>query len=262
VLIARLARGAQGGLIDVATAGRLLGTTSRNAALKLAALTRRGWLRRARRGLYLIAPLEVEPGKQAGVEDPWVLAQQAFSPCYIGGWSAAEHWGLTEQIFRSTVVVTAASVRSTKATLLGQEFRLFRVPVTRMESIVSVWRGSHRVRVSSRERTIIDSLRNPELCGGMRTVASILAEYSRRPEADITELLTEARAARSGAVWKRLGYLLELCWPQQEAAIAEARQAASSGVIRLDPNVAGKGKLQRRWSLWGNVRLGNDPFSE
>ena len=40
------------------------------------------------------------------VDESWVLARAVFEPCYIGGWSAAEHWGFTEQIFNSTMVFT------------------------------------------------------------------------------------------------------------------------------------------------------------
>ena len=40
------------------------------------------------------------------LEDPWVIAAQLYGPCYIGGWSAAEYWDLTEQIFRTVVVMT------------------------------------------------------------------------------------------------------------------------------------------------------------
>ncbi len=70
---------------------------------------------------------------------------RAFAPAYIGGWSAAEHWGLTEQLFRSTFVVTAGSVRTTTSTLLGAEFRLVRVPPERVASVPSAWRGAVKV---------------------------------------------------------------------------------------------------------------------
>ena len=34
------------------------------------------------------------------VQDPWILVPALFAPAYIGGRTAAEHWDLTEQIFR------------------------------------------------------------------------------------------------------------------------------------------------------------------
>jgi|GEM_PF-6032200 len=40
-------------------------------------------------------------------DEPWAVAQKLFVPCYVGGWSAAEYWDFTEQIFNSTLVVLA-----------------------------------------------------------------------------------------------------------------------------------------------------------
>lgn len=255
LVVSRLARAAKGGLISVASAAEGLGSNSRNAALKLASLARRGWLQRARRGLYLVLPLEAEPGRQTVAEDPWVVAQEAFSPCYIGGWSAAEHWGLTEQIFRSTLVVTAANVRSKTVNLLGLEFRLFRVPRTRVAGAVKVWRGSEQILVSSRERTLVDCFRHPELCGGVRTVFLMLREYVASREFNADRLRAELAGFGNGAAWKRFGYLMELVRSEHHELLAAARSNLSAGNVKLDPSVAGRGRLLRRWGLWVNVQL-------
>lgn len=252
LVIAKLARAAKGGLLSVPAAAETLGLPSRQAAVKLASLARRGWLLRARRGLYLVLPLEAEPGKPAVAEDPWVLAQEVFSPCYIGGWSAAEHWGLTEQLFRSTLVVTAANVRARSEEILGHEFRLFRVPRTRLAGAVKVWRGPERVAVSDRERTIVDCLRNPELCGGVRHLADMMREYAGG-ERDTAKLVATARSAASGAAWKRLGFLAERLWPEETSLVDEAKRHVTAGNVRLDPTLRHKGTLLRRWRLLVNV---------
>ncbi|MDO8688937.1 MAG: type IV toxin-antitoxin system AbiEi family antitoxin domain-containing protein, partial [Dehalococcoidia bacterium] len=57
-LMAKLARAARGGLLDVPKATEVLGVPRRTASIKLAALARRGWLLRVRRGLYFVVPLE------------------------------------------------------------------------------------------------------------------------------------------------------------------------------------------------------------
>jgi len=36
------------------------------------------------------------------LEDPWLIAERLFAPCYIGGWSAAEYLDLTECRLRLT----------------------------------------------------------------------------------------------------------------------------------------------------------------
>ena len=209
-----------------------------------------------RRGTYLILPLEAEPGEKATSEDPWVLARELFSPCYIGGWSAAEHWGLTEQLFRSTLVVTAAPVRRARASFLGHEFRLFVVRPERLKvGLVHVWRGSDRVAVSSAERTLVDCLVAPELCGGTRHLAQLLREYGEGQSKDVARLVTVARDVASGAAWKRLGYLAEVLWPRETAVVAAAASCLSAGYSRLDPAVRERGRLLKRWRLWVNSNL-------
>jgi len=116
----------------------------------------RGWVARVRRGLYYLPPLEA--GTDPIAEDSWTLAHRLLAPCYIGGWSAAEHWGLTEQLFRSAFVVTAANIHSREQTVFGATFRLVRVKQERVESVGETWRGQVRVRVSNAERTLIDGL--------------------------------------------------------------------------------------------------------
>jgi len=255
-LIAKLARSSKSGVITSADASKALGFDARKTATKLGSLAKRGWLHRVRRGVYLIVPLEAEPGKPATAADPWILAQEVFSPCYIGGWSAAGYWELTEQIFRPTLVVTAAAIRSKSIELLGQEYRLFRVHVSRARIATSVWRDSVKVKVSSRERTLVDCLRNPALSGGVGHLILMMKEYASHPERDFKKLLNEAREADSGAVWKRLGYLFEMLWPKEELIINEASRKLAAGNIKLDPLVKARGKLVKRWGVWSNVDLG------
>jgi len=195
-------------------------------------------------------------------EDPWVLASVAFAPCYIGGWSAAEHWSLTEQIFRPTLVVTAANVRSSATTLGGHEFRLFHVPAARVSgSLVPVWRGTERVHVSSRDRTIVDCLRNPELCGGIRSLLGLMTEYGEAPERDFVKLAAAAREAANGAAWKRLGYIAESLWPGETKLMTQAKRYMTKGTTRLDPTIRSAGKLVTRWRLWANVAVNSHKIS-
>lgn len=76
----------------------------------VAHLAQKGWLVLIRRGLYATVPLRaVEPSDWCA--DAWTIAVRSFSPCHIAGWSACEHWDLTEQEFRDIVIVTATAIR-------------------------------------------------------------------------------------------------------------------------------------------------------
>ena len=252
--IAKLSRASKGGLITVESASTALRLPAKVASARLSRLGRSGWARRVRRGLYLILPLEAEPGKNTTNDDPWVLARELFSPCYIGGWSAAEHWGLTEQLFRSTLVVTGAPTRSKEARFMGNDFRLFRVQPSQLTNgVIKVWRGAERIDVSSAERTLVDCLCTPELGGGTRHLAQMLREYLESDKKDVNRLIAVAKKSASGAAWKRLGYLAEVLGPDHETLTTVAARHLSEGLARLDPSVTKRGRLIKRWRLWVNV---------
>lgn len=252
--LARLARAAAGGVISLGAAATALGVRPSVAVVRLRPLIKHGWVERLRRGLYLIRPLAVAPDQPAVPEDPWVLAREVFTPCYIGGWTATEHWGLTEQLFQSTFVVTSAAVRSTEANIGGHRFRLFRIPRTRAsDGVLTVWRGAERVGVSGLERTVIDALRNPEIVGGGRHLVQIMRAYGDDKAHDFGRLVAVARAVASGAAWKRLGFLAEQLWPDGAAVAQTARRRVTHGYVRLDPGTKHRGKLVKRWGLWINI---------
>jgi len=253
--LSRLARGAHGGLITVNEAVALLGRSPSATATWLARLARRGWLARARRGLYVVLPLEATTSRSPSVEDPWVLASKLFSPCYIGGWSAAEHWGLTEQLFRSTFVVTAAGIRRRTERVLGLEFHLVRVARVRLTAMTLVWRGRERVAVSDRERTLADALAAPGWVGGVRHLADLLRAYRESRHWNPTRLLNRVNELGRGAAFKRLGFLAEMLLPGAEQVVRVCLVKRTAGIIKLDPSVSTRGRLNKRWGLWVNIPL-------
>ena len=80
------------GAFDVADVARILGIDHNEAGQLLVYLARRGWLSRVRRGLYVAVPLDARRSGE-WIEDPWVVAERLFSPCYVGGWGACASTG-------------------------------------------------------------------------------------------------------------------------------------------------------------------------
>jgi predicted transcriptional regulator of viral defense system len=253
--LSKLSRHVVGGIVTIDEASSLLGVSPRDASLRLAALARRGWLTRLYRGTYYILPLESGPTETAVAADPWVLALRLFSPCYIGGWSAAEYWGLTEQLFRSTFVVTGANIRKRSVQTLGSEFRLVRVRPEQLSGIAGVWRGSVRVPTSDPERTIADGLVDPTWVGGVRHLVDIILSAVADGKVTFPKILTHLERTGRASGIKRLGFLVEDLFPAETEMISRAQARRSSGIIRLDPSVQGRGRLSKRWGLWVNVSL-------
>ena len=245
--LAALIRGTKG-TISVGEAAGIIRVSRTDAAKMLARWASKGWLSRVRRGLYVTVPLESRTA-DVPLEDPWVIANRLYSPCYIGGWSAAEHWGLTDQIFRSVVVMTTMRPRDRKPVIKGTSFLLRTVPQKAMFGLKPIWRGQVKVSVSDPSRTIVDMLADPLLGGGIRSTADILNVYLRSENKD-TKLLTEyAGRLGNGAVFKRLGFLLERSNADEQEVIAGCLSKLTKGRAKLDPRL-GADKLVTRWRLW------------
>lgn len=229
-------------------AASALGLTPSTAARRLAAWSRAGWLARVRRGAYVPVPIESESANVA-LDDPWSVAAAMFSPCYVGGWSAAEHWGLTEQIFRSLCVMTATRPRDRRPVLRQARFELHTVPAAHFIGLKTVWRGGTRVQVSDPARTLIDMLAAPALGGGIRHVAEMLASLLRDQPKESAKLGSYASKLGIGSIYKRLGYLLERDHPDQSVLIGACRANLSAGYAKLDPALPAD-RLATAWRVW------------
>lgn len=75
--------------ISVAEAATILKMRRREVAKLLARWTKKRWLVRIKRGMYLPAPLEPQ-SLNVLLEDPWIIAEKLYNPCYIGGWSNSQ----------------------------------------------------------------------------------------------------------------------------------------------------------------------------
>jgi predicted transcriptional regulator of viral defense system len=258
--LSRLLR-AQATLITPEAAAHHLGLSRTQAAHELSRWARAGWLARVRRGAYAPIALQATSANTA-LEDAWVVAESLFAPCYIGGWSAAEHWGLTEQIFRSVCVITASRPRKRTQQLRGTEFSLHSTSPNNLFGTQSVWRNRVRVSVSDPARTILDMLSDPSLGGGIRSVADMLGEFFREHRRLAPKLIDYGVRLENGAAFKRLGFMLAYSHPGERELIEACRANLTTGYAKLDPKLASD-TLVTAWHLWipssWKTRRGVDP---
>lgn len=241
------------GPFSPAEAADALGLDRTRARRLLAYLSSRGWLSRVRRGLYTTVPLgALAPAEWR--EDPWIVAMKTFSPCYIGGWSACEHWGLTEQVFRDIVVITARQIRQVKAEVQRTPFRLKQRSEDLRFGTRIVWRNRGRVRVSDPSRTLVDILDDPTIGGGIRHIAHVVVEYLDGEHRDTDALIDYMERHGNRTTFKRLGYILESS-DVEPSLVSQCHERISSGLSAFDPSVNRKGRISKRWNLRVNVRL-------
>ena len=105
--------------------------------------------------------------------------------------------------------------------------------------------------ISDMERTIIDSLRRPDLAGGITEIAKGL--WMKRDSLNIERLIEYALRLDVGAVLRRLGYLLERNGMANETTLRPLRNKLSATYQRLDPVLPQEGSFLSRWRLRLNV---------
>ncbi len=218
-----------------------------DAAKLLSRWVKQAWLRRVGRGAYLPASLTTL-GNVHVLDDPWILVPALFDPAYIGGRTAAEHWDLTEQIFRDIVVMTTQTVRAKTQHRHGAILSLTHISPQKIFGTTTVWRGRSRIAVSDVHRTIVDILADPALGGGIQHGADCLSVYLKLGTRSDDLLLDYAARLGNGAIFKRLGFLAERD-PAGSALVTPCRERLTMGYARLDSALETP-RLITRWRLW------------
>lgn len=230
-----------------------LGVDADTAAKKLSRWAADGWLRRARRGLYIPVPVDAT-NPATWSEDALIVASAVWSPCYFAGWTAANHWALTDQVFRTTVLKTTKRVRASSVRLLDHDYLVTHIPSAGLEwGMKTEWRGEVKLRIADPGRTVIDILDAPRLGGGIRHGAEILAAYL--DDHDALTLIDYGDRLGNRAVFKRLGYIVEALGLDHRDLIEACRARVSAGISPLDPDGPPGGRRVSTWGLRVNVQL-------
>lgn len=242
------------GIVTVKDAATLLGLDRKETAKMLAALANQGWVRRIRRGLYLLIPLEATSPEDWHA-DPWVMADHIFKPAYIAGWSACEHWGFTEQIFLDIAVFTSSSIRERRITVDQTDFILKKISRKLFFGTQTVWRNNTRINVSDPTRTVVDILDDPKWGGGMRHVVQILNAYLDSEYYDGDRIVDYINRIGNSSPAKRLGFLLDTLNKEKKDLAGKLIPLITKGYVLLDPTMPSKGSYISEWNIRANLDI-------
>ena len=173
----------------------------------------------------------------------------ALRACCIGGWSAAEHWNLTEQIFNVTMVFTTKKVSKRVLNLNGARFVVKTVSIHKDFGSNSIWKGKQKVKVSDPTKTIVDAFNDPAVVGGSRMASDILTAYMSSEFKNLKLLFEYALQMKNSAIFKRMGYIFELYYANEVRFIAKIKKEIKTGYSQFDPAIPGE-SLVTSWNLW------------
>ena len=234
-------------VISVTKATEIWKMDRSHTAKLLSLYQKKGWLKRIARGMYIEIPLN-SPTLDVVPEEPFVIAEKLFSPCYIAGANAANYWDLTEQLFQTVTVMTEKLIPNRKQMIAGTEYAIHTIKPAYFFGLKTVWFGGVKVKVSDPARTIIDMVMYPQFCGGIRFVEDVLKNYFHSDHKNSDLLITYLEKITNGAAIKRLGYLVEKNFPAETRLIDFCLQHLTQGYVKLTTSVECP-RIITRWRL-------------
>jgi len=217
-------------------------------------LVNKGWLGRVEKGKYLIVPLAAGP-ERTWTEDAFVIARHLVRPSMVAYWSALNYWNLTEQVPRVTYIQTTARKENRRPSVLGMQFQIVRIKRQRFFGTHRFHVGESVAETTNREKTIIDCMDRPELSGGVAEVARALQEGDGK--FDWKRVTGYLCRFGSGAVVKRLGFLVEALKPQHPPGLElleEWQGLLTAGISKLDPSSPREPhRIATRWRVAVNL---------
>jgi predicted transcriptional regulator of viral defense system len=235
----------------LADAQDITGLSAHLASSLLHKAARRGLVSRLKPGVFVIVPPELGSTFEYAADPYLTVTRLAGSaPCFISHASAME---LHRMVTQPQLVVFASSAKRLRSrTVHNTEFRFVFIKPEHYFGTMKHWvTKQESVDISDLERTVVDGLRQPEYCGGVTEVAKGL--WMRHQDMQAAKLVDYALRLGTGAVLRRLGYLLEHYAIAPQSDLARLRDALSETYVPLDPLLPKEGTYVRRWRLQLNI---------
>ncbi len=137
--------------------------------------------------------------------------------------------------------------------ILGRPVRWIRVTPDRYFGLREYQPQGYPVRVTTPERTLVDGLQDPSLCGGFEHV--LQAWMRARDTLDLAALVEIVERFDVGVLRQRVGFILDqldLSHPAVEAWRALAKRGGSSKLLGTEPYAP---TYSERWSLSINAPI-------
>jgi len=221
----------------------------------LSGLSSGGWVRRLTKGTYLLIPLDAGP-ESIWSEEAAVIAGHLAAPAALAYWSACHYWHWTEQAPRTVFVQTTQKKMHTSRRIMGVEYRFVTIRRKKFFAATPRVSGHARIIVTDREKTFVDAVDRPDLCGGIRHVIAMMPVAAERLRWNTLDEYLERIG--SGAIYKRLGLMLDMLGdavhvPDRDRRLDAWHTRLTAGCAPLEPGGPCKGPIDGRWRVRMNA---------
>jgi predicted transcriptional regulator of viral defense system len=208
-------------------------------------LKRKKILAALKNGVYVFSPLESGP-QGVGVDE--LLIPPVFFPkqnYYVGYSTMFNYYGFTEQLFQTVYVLNTMRTRS--KIIGGISFQFLKVCEDRMYGVEIIKVKNADVRVSSKERTLIDALYFNGPLGGIDAAIDVFKRFAIEKKCDIKKLVEYAALFPNVTTRKRAGVILEELGTEDKALKPLLASIKDTSISSLTGSR--KGTLNKKWRV-------------
>jgi len=220
----------------------------------LSGMVEKGMLIKLNRNLYHIVPANMDA--ESYIPDWHLVAKYLMKgkEYYIGYYSAMQIHGLITQPSLKEIIVTNQQIKPSVKKIRGVEFQFVNHTKIRFFGHRSTWINQHeKVAVSDLEKTIVDAVSKPDLCGGITEVGKAI--YESGTKIDHQKLFDYFTRNEMQVAKKRylfLSDLLDLEWSSYHECMMNN---LGSGYPLLDTTGLDQGRRDSKFGLRINVDM-------
>ena len=224
---------------DVKMVAKELGINSKYVPEMIHLLSKNQWIEILKKGTYAFT-------SESGMSKPpheFEIAQRLIEPSAISHWTAMHYHQITQQTPNTIFSITPSQSRTPQK--FKKQYHYKQVMKQRFFGFQKYWIENMRVNITDLEKTLLDSLSNPELCGGFPEVYNAFKLAKER--IDIDKIIQYALKIDTATV-KRLGWILEDL-DIANKKLKKIQRHPIKGFRKLDPMGPNKGKYDHTWML-------------
>lgn len=220
----------------------------------LSGMVKKGMLIKLNRNLYHIVPTSLDA--KSYIPDWHLVAKYLMQgkEYYIAYFSAMQIHGLITQPGLKEIIVTNLQIKPSIKNIQGIEFQFVFHTKKRFFGFNNTWISQHeKVMVSDLEKTIVDAVSRPHLCGGLTEIGK--AVYETKAKVDHQKLLDYFIRNKSQAAKKRylfLTDLLEIDWTSHHEGLLKD---LGTSYPLLDTTGPDQGRKDSKFGLKINVDI-------
>ncbi len=201
------------------------------------------WIEKIKNGLYAFT-------LESGMSEPpheFEVAQKLVNPSAIGFWTAMQYHQITQQTPSTIFSITPTRIFVPKKYQARYVFK--HVKKTAYFGTQTIWANQARVQITDLEKTLIDGLSYPELCGGFSEVYNAFVFAKKQLNLNI---IIKYAFQKDDATKKRLGWVLDQL-NFSEAKLKKLLHHRIKGYRFLNAIGPKHGQCNAKWGIIVNI---------